>query len=462
MLDHLIIGIYLLAILMYGVYNRSKTLGMRNYGKIDLKIQNKFFLILATIFTNSVGGGSVFGLSERVFAQDLSYVYALGLTVLVDILVASVIVKKIAQHYGVISIGEIMARHYGKFGRVFTGISATFVSFGYVAIQISVSSRIFQNILHINYVEGVILSYLVVITYTAIGGLRSIIVMNFVQFFAIIIFLPIVSIVGLYKIGFANFIASVPVAKYDLSILWQDSLQLFLSFALMGFYPGFIQRSFMTKDYKQTRNAIYAKSLIYVLFLAVIAMNGLLSYCHNPAADSNLALLTFIDEMLPAALKGLVTVGLLAAVMSTADSELNIASISLTNDVFGPLFKVRDSKILLLFTQIATLLIGSFAIFLALKFNNTVDLVLFVAGFWLPIMVIPLIASLYDIAISKLGLAIAALCGASSFALWQIYFTDSSKIKSAFVGLLANLSVFVLFAAIGYIYKSLSINENNK
>ena len=43
MLDHLIIGIYLLAILMYGVYNRSKTLGMRNYGKIDLKIQNKFF-----------------------------------------------------------------------------------------------------------------------------------------------------------------------------------------------------------------------------------------------------------------------------------------------------------------------------------------------------------------------------------------------------------------------------------
>jgi len=445
MLDHIIIGVYLFFVLFLGVYNRSRNSGIRNYGKIDLATQSKILFLLATLFTTSVGGGTVFGLSERVFAQDLSYVYAILLTIIVDLFVALFLVPRIAGHYGVISIGEIMAKHYGKFGRVFTGIASTLVSFGYVAIQISVSSRIFQHILHINYIEGVILSYLVVITYTAIGGLRSIIAMNLLQFFAIIVFLPIVSIVGLYKIGIPEFISSIPVVKYHPQHLWQDTLTLFVSFSLMGFYPGFIQRSFMTQDYNKTRKAIFIKSAVYAFFLVLIGMNGLLAYSYNPAADSNLALLSFIDNVIPAGLKGLVILGLMAAVMSTADSELNVASISLTNDVFTPLFKLHDTKIILLFTQVSTLIIGIFAIFLALQFDNTVDLILFVAGFWLPVIPAPFIASLYNITISSLGLMLCAISGISSFTYWQMTFADESKLKSAFVGFVVNATCFTLF-----------------
>lgn len=443
MLDHIIIGVYLFLVLFLGVYNRSSDSGIRNYGKIDIATQGKLLFLLATIFTNSVGGGTVFGLSERVFAQDLSYVYAIMLTIVVDILVAIFLVPKIARYYGVISIGEIMAKHYGKFGRVFTGIAASLVSFGYVAIQISVSSRIFQHVLHINYIEGVILSYLIVITYTAMGGLRSIIFMNFLQFFAIIVFLPIISVVGLYKVGITEFISSIPVTKYHPQYLWQDTLVLFASFSLIGLYPGFIQRSFMTQDYKKTRQAIFAKSAIYAFFLAMIGINGLLAYNYDPAADSNLALLGFIDNIVPSGLKGLVILGLMAAVMSTADSELNVASISITNDVLTPLFKLHDTKIIMLFTRVATLIIGIFAIFLALKFDNTVDLVLFVAGFWLPIILAPFIAALYGITISNFGIISCAIAGIGSFSYWQIVFADGSRLKSAFVGFVVNASCFL-------------------
>jgi Na+/proline symporter len=187
MLDHVIIGTYLVLLLFVGLYNRSGAQSIRNYGKIDIKIQNNTFFLLATIFTNSVGGGTVFGLSERVYSQNLAYVYAIALTIIIDILVAIFLVPRLAKHYGVISMGEIIGKHYGKLGRVMMGMAATLVSFGYIAVQISVSSRILQYVLHINYVEGVILSYIIVVTYTAIGGLRSVIFTNFAQFLAIVV-----------------------------------------------------------------------------------------------------------------------------------------------------------------------------------------------------------------------------------------------------------------------------------
>jgi Na+/proline symporter len=204
----------------------------------------------------------------------------------------------------------------------------------------------------------------------------------------------------------------------------------------------------MTEDHHKTRKAIFAKSAIYAFFLVVIGINGLLAYNHNPLADSNLALLEFIDNVIPTGLRGLVILGLMAAVMSTADSELNVASISLTNDVVTPLLNLHNTKIILLFTQIFTLLIGVFAIFLALKFDNTIDLILFVAGFWLPVMLVPFVASLYGITISNLGLVLSAASGLASFAYWQINFADTLKLKSAFVGFLVNAIFFLIFRLI--------------
>jgi Na+/proline symporter len=457
LLDHIIIGVYSFLLLFLGIYNRSSNQNIRGYGKIDLNLQNKSLFLLATIFTNSVGGGTVFGLSEKVFLEDLSFAYAIMLTVLIDLLVAIFLVPRIADHYGVISVGEIVAKYYGKFGRIIAGTSATLVSFGYIAVQISASSRIFQYVLHVNYIEGVILSYLIVITYTAIGGLRSIIFTNFLQFAATIIFIPVVTFIGIYKTGLWNFAQSIPEAKYSIAYLWQDVLTLFLSFSLMGFYPGFIQRAFMTKDYHYTQKAIFGKSLIYIIFLVFISLNGLLTYCYYKDSQSNLALLYLINDLIPSGLKGLVIVGFLAAVMSTADSELNIASISLVNDVFGPIFKIHDSKIMLLFTQITTLVIGSLAIYLALSFGNIVDLLFFIAGFWLPVMLVPFIGCLYNISIGNLGLALSSTSGIITFICWQKYFADTIKLKGAFFGMIANLICFTIIRVLQKLHQRVTL-----
>src|SRR6476619_3956532 len=295
MLDQIIIFSYLVILLFIGLYTRSRGLDIKSYGKIDASIQGSVLFLLTTVFTNSVGGGTVIGLSERVVTENLSYVYAMMLTILVDIVVASFILPKIAKHYGVISIGDIVEKHYGKFGIILSGFSTRLVSFGYIAVQISASSKIFEYVLQVNYAEGVVLSYLIVITYTAIGGLRSIIFTDFVQFIAVVLFIPIIAIVGLYKLGVPDFVASIPSTKYSIRQLLPDTVLLFISFSFMGIHPGFIQRSFMTKNYRYTQKAIFNKSVVYFIFLIFIALNGLLAYIYKQNNYTSLSLLSLID-----------------------------------------------------------------------------------------------------------------------------------------------------------------------
>ena len=106
-----------------------------------------------------------------------------------------------------------MFTYYGKAGRAVGGLAALLVSIGFVAAQISVSARIFEYILQIDYVQGVIISYGIVIVYTTVGGFRSVLFTNQMQFFAMLLAIPIISIFGLYQLGIAEFLQKIPPEK---------------------------------------------------------------------------------------------------------------------------------------------------------------------------------------------------------------------------------------------------------
>jgi Na+/proline symporter len=408
-------------------------------------------MLVATIFVSSVGGGTTFGIAEKAFSGDISYSYGLLLALPIDILIAIYVVPQIIKHYGAETVGDIMVKYYGKSGRFIAGITAVIVSVGFVGAQISVSGYIFQYILKINYIEGVILSYGIVIIYTTIGGLQSIMFTNLLQFFAMIIAIPIITIYGLNKIGISNFIAQIPSEKIYLfhdnnlaSDLFLNTITVMLGFYVMNLYPNFIQRTLINVDPKATSKAIYLKSVIYAIFLIFITLNGLIAYNLYPSYPSNLALPYLIDQIIPTGLQGVVIVGLLAAVMSTADSDLNITSITLVKDLLNPIFKIKNQQKLLLIARIANVIIGSFAIIIALRFNNVIDLVVFITGFWGPIIVVPLIFAFFNIIISPKMMILSGLSGIGSFLIWEYCFAYDFRLKGVFIGTVASLLIFCI------------------
>ncbi len=453
MIDIIIVFSYLILLLFIGIFQRSRQDGFKNFSRATgSKIQKSKLILVATIFASTIGGGTTFGIAEKTFADNISYSYGLFLVIPIDLAIAYYIIPRIIKHYGAESVGDIMDVYYGSVGRYIAGLSSILVSVGLVAAQISVSGRIFEYILQINYIYGVILSYGIVVAYTTIGGFRSVLFTNQLQFFAILFAIPVISIFGIYQLGISNFIEAIPHEKVSLfnnADLLTATISAALGFAVMNMFPTFIQRALINKNNVSTSKAIYIKSIIYAFFLVFITINGLLAFAIFPDAKASLALPQLIEHIIPVGIQGFVVVGLLAAVMSTADSDLNITSITLVKDFLKPIFNISQQSRMLFLARIINVLIGSLAIIIALCFDRVADLVIFIAGFWGPVILTPLIFALFNVVISKRAFAISCLTGAIGFIGWETIFSTTTNFKGVFVGTAINLACFMLFYLCG-------------
>ncbi len=460
MIDIIIVFTYLALLLIVGILQKSRHKTFKSFALVGDKLSKNKLILVATIFASTIGGGTTFGIAEKAFAENIAYSYGLFFVIPIDILVAFYIIPRLIKHHGAESVGDIMSVYYGQPGRYISGFSAILVSVGLVAAQISVSGRIFEYILQMGYVWGVVLSYSIIIAYTTIGGLRSVLFTNQLQFFAILFAIPVVSIFGIYQIGFDNFITSIPSTKFsffnnpDLVI---STITATLGLAVMNLFPTFIQRALINKDSKATSKAIYIKSAIYAVFLIFITLNGLIAFIMYPDVKSSFALSHLIVHIIPPGIQGLVVVGLLAAVMSTADSDLNITSITLVKDILNPIFFIKSQSKILMVARIINIIIGSLAIFIALCFTKVVDLVIFIAGFWGPITLIPLVLALFNKVISKKGMICSCITGAITFVIWELFFVQHYNFKGVFIGTLANLLVFLSFYFLQYKKSTTSI-----
>jgi Na+/proline symporter len=432
---------------LIGIWKRPKESGFSAFAKMPTGSVGGKLLLVATIFASSIGGGTTFGVSEKAFLGDLSYSYALFLVIPIDILIAIYIVPRIVKHHEAETVGDIMAIYYGSAGRYISGVAAIMVSIGLVAAQISVSGRIFEYILQVNYIQAVLLSYGIVIIYTTVGGIRSVLFTNQLQFFAMIIAVPIISIFGLYEIGIDNFITHLPAEKVLFKHnpnLATHTIMATLGFVTMNLFPNFIQRILINKNPSETSKAIYIKSFIYSIFLVFVTLNGLITFMIYPEQKASLALPFLIDHIIPIGVQGVVIAGLLAAVTSTADSDLNITSVTLVKDFFSPIFAIKNQERLLLIARVVNIFMGSFAIIIALSFVSVVDLVIFISGFWGPVILVPLIFALFDVRIPTRMMVLSSFIGVLSFILWEYYFANSLLPKGVFIGTLANLICFLV------------------
>ena len=445
MLDLMIVVTYLVVLMCVGIMYRSRMARLKDFSQSVGSFKRSKLFLIATLFASAVGGGTTFGMTEKVFTNNLALVYGMLLTVPIDILIGIYIVPLLSRFSGITSIGEIMQQHYGISGRVITGIAALITSLGYLAAQISVSGKIFQYLLGVDALVGVVSSYIIIISYTAIGGLRSVMVTNMLQFIAMLIAIPTITALGLYQIGIDNFITQLRYEQYSIfdHSLLTETISAALGFAVMGIPPTFVQRIVLNKNSAITTTAVIYKSLIYFVFIALIGINGLIAAQLIPASNTHLVVPILIDQIIPVGLKGVVIIGLLASVMSTADSDLNVASTSIVNDIFKcALIDVSNRKILLL-ARFLTAIIGIFAIVLAMFFSNVVDLVVFIASFWVPIIVVPMLFSAMGRVISRYEFLFTVLVTMIVLYIWHIHFS-AHILRAVFVGVLVHSSLFYL------------------
>lgn len=446
-MENIIVIGYLLGILAIGIYagrhirNLSDyAVAGRSYGAI---------VIFATLTASFIGGGFSMGNAERVFRVGIVNIVALWGFSLKEILVARHIAPRMTKYGQAISVGDIMESHYGKTAKIFTGLFGFIVCAGILGAQVGAIGYVFHLFLGIDRFWGILLGCGIVIVYATIGGMRSVVWTDVVQFVILAIGLPLTLYFGVRQAGgIAAIREALPAGHLSLPTQPKALIalgSLFLTF-LLGetLVPPYVQRLLIGRDHRQVAKGTFYSGLFSIPFFAVTGLIGIVALVMDPNLDPNLAMPYVIQQALPPVLEGFVTAAVIAIIMSSADSFLNAAAISFTNDVVGPLRRTPMTAPAELRTaRIATLVVGVLAVVFALSIESVLGILIYAYNFWAPTILVPLALAIMGVAVSRKRFLAGATAGIIAAIVWSYGLDKPWDIDGLVVGVFANLGVFV-------------------
>jgi len=146
---------------------------------------------------------------------------------------------------------------------------------------------------------------------------------------------------------------------------------------------------------------------------------------------------------LPPVLQGIVTAAVIAIIMSSADSFLNAAAISFTNDIVAPLRRTAlAAKTELRIARAATLVVGVLAVVFALSIESVLGILIYAYNFWAPTILVPLAFAIMGATVSRKRFLAGSVAGIVAVIAWNYGLGKPWDIDGLVVGVFANLGTF--------------------
>jgi len=402
-------------------------------------------------------------ISGSAFLTDISEVYDNGLFYMIPgmfgdifswVLIYFLIAPRTGKFLGSMSVAESMGNIYGQKVRLITAISSTFNCVGKIAAQFKVSATILQLFFGITSFYATLFSSIIVIIYSAFGGIRAVTFTDIVQFFTFGTIIPVIALViwGTFSNPYIVFetmnenplFSYETILDYNHSKFW-GALSLCIYFIIPSLNPAIFQRISMAKNTKQVADsfsiATFARLIISILFFWV----GILLLSHNPNLDSRALFAYIIDNFtFIIGFKGLIAAGIMAMVMSTSDSYINAAAVTFSYDLRKSLGIKWSDKYDLPLSYISSIVIGILAFCLAFYMKGLLSLFLMVSSFYVPIVTVPLLAAIFGFRSSEKSVLIGMTSGLVTVIFWRCYLLDITGVDSVLPGLIANLLTFFI------------------
>ncbi len=289
------------------------------------------------------------------FFLQLAFGYICG-RILVSIFLLPQYFKK-----PITSIYEILGNKYGK------GIQKTASGVFLVTRILADGIRFLATATIVHVISGwslpvaVLLIGIVTVFYTVLGGIRTVVWIDSFQFllyigggviaivFAVNL-LPIPnsevfsSLNVLHKLSITNFNGNIFTQPYNFfSALIGGA---FLSFASHGADYMMVQRVLGTNNLSSARKAMVGSGIFVTLQFAIFLLAGSLIFIYYSGMhiDKDREFATFIVNVLPTGIKGILFAGVLSAAMSTLSSSINSLASSTISD-WGIPKSLKNSRV---------------------------------------------------------------------------------------------------------------------
>jgi SSS family solute:Na+ symporter len=398
-IDYLIVYAFLFITLVIGLRAGRGIKDIREYA-----IANKTFgtgaLVLTYLATNITGAG-VLHVTDIIFSKGIILVLAGGLGVVIDyLLTAWLIAPKIGHFAHCLTMGDLMKALYGPRSGVIAGILGFLTAISIAGMDLLGMSIVCESLLGIKASWCIVVGVFLLAIYSAYGGIKSVTATDVFQFLILMVVFPTMACIFLNKTGGIQAIFSqVPADK--LKVFLHENFSLYLTlFLLWSIFPAgmidpaIMQRFLMAKNGKQVRNQYLIVAGFESAFRLVILFTAFSALVLYPQLENKSVLPHLIQTLLPVGLKGLAIVGLLATSMSSIDSYLHVAGLTLSHDVIKPLLGNRYAINEVRFARYMTVLVSLVAVAIALNTRDTFGLLLDSLAFTGPLLMFPLLSGI--------------------------------------------------------------------
>ncbi|MBP5767862.1 MAG: sodium:solute symporter family protein [Fibrobacter sp.] len=419
-----------------------------------------FMSLMATV----LGASATVGIAAR--AESIGFAAFWWLAVgAIGFWFQAAFLSKPVHDLDVRTLPEIAEKTVGKTGRKLVALIIAVSWIGIIAAQFAAVAGFIGLVLgHDAGTQSVLITAGIVIVYTLLGGQLSVVRTDALQFGILTLgfFAAAVYLFG----GFANGTA-VGTAAHSVVESTSAGLATFGNLALLnekfgfadlvvmlftvgGAYflgPDVISRNLVAKDASSARKAVVAGSFAILVFSVVIVLLGMWTATYAPETAHGVGpatnpLFRLASDVLPLPLAALLSVGLLSALLSSADTCLINSAAIFGSDILN----TRRISIV----RLLVVAIGVIATFLALQGKDIIGLLTMAYSVYTPGIVAPLavaIVSYKKFAIKK-SLWYAGVCIGGLFGLVPAILASTVKMQTPSYIPLIGVAVSLVFALI--------------
>lgn len=273
----------------------------------------------------------------------------------------------------------------------------------------------------LTFLEAVIFSGIITTLFTIVGGVWAVVVMDSLQF-VILVFVSVLLVpLSLEATGGLGSLMARHPEHFDWFAdpkgqpLWLGVYYLMVLLKYNGNWV-FIQRFYSVKDESATRKLGFLSALLLFVFPIIFLLPAIAAVDILPnLADPEQAYVSVAIELLPAGLLGLMIAAMFSATMSSLNSEFNVMSGVLTNDVYKRLIHPHASEERLMWVaRINIVLVGFVVVFGALfvgELGGAFEANKLLTGLFALPLAIPLVLGLLFRKTNPLGAFLSVITG---------------------------------------------------
>ena len=303
-----------------------------------------------------------------------------------------------------ITIPDFFSRRYRDDNNILMCISAVIIIIffiPYTASGFAACGKLFSSLFGVDYVIAMIISAIIILGYTTMGGFLAASTTDFIQSIIMTIALIVVLVFGISSAGGIDSVISnaqslpgyLNLTESFNSVTGTESsygiITIISTLAWgLGYFgmPHILLRFMAIEDENKLKLSRRIASSWVVISLAVAVFIGIIGLAMSkvgviPVLEGSASETIIVKiagalsnhGIFAALVAGVILAGILASTMSTADSQLLAASSSVSQNLFRGVFKINISeKTALVIARISVIVISVIAVFIALDPNSSV------------------------------------------------------------------------------------------